>query len=174
MSGLRWMRLAALSGALVLGACSSFDREWKHAAARPAPAAAGNTDRFSGAWDGQWTSEKHRLPSGEAAGGHLRCIFTRIDDAHYRAKFHANWLVFATGYETTFRTARRGGVLDFRGEQDLGAIFGGMYRYEGHVTPGQFHARFASGYDHGRFEMARAETRGHSPRILLTPCSGRN
>lgn len=149
MNASRWVRLAALSGALLLGACSSFDREWKHAAA------AGKTDRFAGAWDGQWTSEKHRLPSGEAAGGRLRCIFTRLDDAHYRARFHAAWLIFATGYETTFRTERRGSVLAFRGEQDLGAIFGGVYRYAGQVTPRQFHARFASGYDHGRFEMVR-------------------
>lgn len=151
----RWLHLAALSSALLLGACSSFDREWKAAAQRPAPTVSGKADRFSGAWDGQWTSEKHRLPSGEAAGGRLRCIFTQIDSAHYRARFHANWLIFASGYETTFQTKRRGGVLEFRGEQDLGAIFGGVYRYTGKVTAEQFRAHFASSYDHGRFEMAR-------------------
>jgi hypothetical protein len=110
---------------------------------------------FEGAWDGQWTSEKHRLPSGEPAGGRLRCIFTRLDDAHYRARFYANWLVFATGYESTFETVRRGGALAFRGTHDLGAVFGGVYRYEGQATAEHFSASFASKYDHGRFEMRR-------------------
>ncbi len=155
MSRRRWMRLVAVGAALMLGACSSFDREWKQAAIQPAPAAAGKKDPFAGAWDGQWTSEKHRLPSGQPSGGRLRCIFTRIDEAHYRAQFRANWLVFATGYETTFRTERRGSVLAFRGEQDLGAIFGGIYRYKGQVTAEQFRAHFASSYDHGRFDMVR-------------------
>lgn len=151
MTPRRWLHLAALSAALLLGACSSFDREWKSAA----PARSGKTERFGGAWDGHWTSEKHRLPSGAPAGGRLRCLFTRIDAAHYRARFRAEWLVFATGYEVTFTTAQQGGVLAFRGEQDLGAIFGGVYHYSGRVTPEQFHARFASRSDHGRFEMLR-------------------
>ena len=130
------------------GGCASFDREWKAAAGKP------TGDPFGGRWDGQWTSEKHRLPSGPA-GGRLRCILTRLDDAHYHAKFHANWLCFATGYEVTFETRRRGQPLAFRGNQDLGAIFGGVYRYGGVVTPAHFSASFASNYDHGRFEMRR-------------------
>jgi hypothetical protein len=151
----RLRRLAVLTGALLLGACSSFEREWKEAVARPAPVVAGRPDRFAGAWDGQWTSERHRLPSGEASGGRLRCIFTRVDDAHYRAKFYADWLIFSSGYETTFLTEQRGDVLNFRGEHDLGAIFGGVYRYTGRVTPQRFQADFVSKNDQGRFEMSR-------------------
>ncbi|MGB8169575.1 MAG: hypothetical protein WCF18_18890 [Chthoniobacteraceae bacterium] len=153
--GRRWRCLAVAGWALLLSACSSFEREWKRAPGRSAakPAAA-KADPFGGAWDGGWTSEKHRLPSGPA-GGRLRCIFTHLDDAHYRARFHADWLCFATGYEVTFETRRRGDVLIFRGDQDLGAIFGGIYRYDGRVTPTHFSASFASRYDYGRFEMTR-------------------
>jgi hypothetical protein len=149
-----WLRLVVLAWALALGACaSSFERDWKvatqgkNAGRKGAP--------LSGAWDGKWTSEKHRMPSGEAAGGRLRCIFAQQDERHYRAKFCANWLTFATSYEATFDTQRKGGVLAFQGERDLGAIFGGVYRYDGRVTPAHFGASFVSRYDHGRFEMSR-------------------
>ena len=149
MSGRRWFQLVALGWALLLGACSSFEGDWKTAART------GKAASFAGAWDGQWVSEKHRLPSGQPAGGRLRCIFTPVDDAHFRARFHADWAIFTTGYEVTFDTRRRGSALAFRGEQDLGAIFGGVYRYHGRVTPQNFSATFASRYDHGRFEMRR-------------------
>lgn len=157
MTPCRWVCVAALGAALMLGGCSSFEREWKSAAHRPVAGSTARADRFAGAWDGQWTSEKHRLPSGAAAGGRLRCVFTPIDETHYRARFHADWLVFATGYEAIFTAERRGSVLAFRGEHDLGAIFGGVYRYEGRVTAEQFHARFASRSDFGRFEMGRVK-----------------
>lgn len=151
----RHATLIFLAGcALAFGGCASFDRAWKDAASSPAVMAGGKERQFSGRWDGKWTSEKHRLPTGPA-GGRLRCLFTRLDDAHYRAKFRANWLCFATGYEVTFETKRQGGALAFHGEQDLGAIFGGVYRYDGLVTAEHFSAGFASTYDYGRFEMHR-------------------
>lgn len=151
----RWFPLLAAVCGLFLGACSSFERDWKNATRAPLTQSVPKRHAaFAGAWDGQWTSEKHRLPSGPA-GGRLRCIFTPVDDTHYRAQFHANWLCFATGYEVTFDTQRRGGVLTFGGSHDLGAIFGGVYRYDGRVTPAHFLANFASRYDYGRFEMRR-------------------
>jgi hypothetical protein len=143
------IRFATIFCALLLGACSSFDRQWKSAAhARTA-------DPFSGAWDGKWTTEKHRQPSGASGGGRLRCIFTKIDATHYQAKFYANWLIFAGGYDVTFLTERRGNELLFRGEHDLGAIFGGVYRYAGRATPDHFRSTFASHSDRGVFEMTR-------------------
>ena len=63
--------------------------------------------------------------------------------------------IFATGHEVTFEAKRRGQTLAFHGSEDLGAIFGGVYRYDGVVTPQHFSASFASSYDHGRFEMHR-------------------
>ena len=151
-----WTRIAVLGCALALSGCASFNRDWSQASHQ---AAVRRSDPFGGAWDGQWTSEKHRLPSGDAAGGRLRCLFTRIDDRHYQARFHANWLFFATGYEVVFETTKRGKVLTFQGEQNLGAIFGGIYRYQGRVTPSHFSATFASRFDHGRFEMSRPAKR---------------
>jgi hypothetical protein len=151
-----WIRFFVLACALALAGCaSSFERDWKVATQGQRPGRKG--DPFSGTWNGEWTSEKHRMPSGKAAGGRLRCIFTKQDEQHYRAKFCANWLTFATSYEVAFGTQRKGGVLTFQGQQDLGAIYGGVYRYDGRVTKAHFRAAFASQYDHGRFEMTRWE-----------------
>lgn len=155
MSRLHLLRVVVgLVSLLLLSACSSFEKEWRTAKA-PAATAARKGDPFSGAWDGQWTSAKHQLPTGPA-GGRLRCIFTKKSATQYQARFHANWLIFATGYEVDFATERRGNVLHFRGEQDLGAIFGGIYRYDGKVTPARFAARFIAKSDHGRFDMVPA------------------
>jgi hypothetical protein len=154
MNSRHFLRFALLGWTLVLSACSSFNRDFKAAAAM-APAPARKAEPFGGPWAGRWVSEKHRLPNGAEAGGGLRCLFTKTDDTHYRAHFRATWLCFVSGYEVTFQTQRRGQVLFFEGEQDLGAIFGGVYRYRGQVTPEQFRAHFASAYDFGRFEMSR-------------------
>jgi len=147
----RWLSLLTAVWALTLGACSSFDRDWRAAAQRPARGA----DPVAGAWDGEWRSEMHRRKDGSLGGGRLRCIFTKADATHYRARFHANWLCFATGYTEIFETRRRAGGLDFRGKRDLGAIFGGVYRYEGRVTPERFVGRFSSGFDRGELDMRR-------------------
>ena len=155
MSHRFWIRFLTLVCALALGACASFDRDWKAAAAQSGSRVQ-KADPFSGAWDGQWTSEKHRQRSGQPGGDRLRCIFTRLDDAHYRARFRANWLIFATNFDMTFDTARHGSVLALHGEKDIGAIFGGVYRYDGQVTPRHFSTTFASRLDSGRFEMNRA------------------
>lgn len=154
MTSRAWIRIVIGAWALALSACaSSFERDWKTAAQRVAVSQKG--DPFGGAWDGVWTSEKHRLPSGKDAGGRLRCIFTKMDERHYQARFSAGWLIFTTNYESTFETQLRDGVLTFRGEHDLGAIFGGVYRYDGRVTPQHFSAGFTAKSDHGRFEMNR-------------------
>ena len=142
-----------LCALLALSGCASFEREWKAdrqreiADSKPAP--------FAGRWDGRWTSARHTAPSGGPAGGRLRCILTQTDDRHYRAKFKANWMIFASGYSVVFQTERRGGALLIRGDHDIGALFGGIYRYGGRITPSRFSATYDSSYDRGTFEMAR-------------------
>ena len=149
MNPRRLLCLALLGWALVLAGCSSFNRDFK-AASPPAATAARKADPFSGPWDGQWKSVDHK-----AAGGRLRCLFTRVDAAHYKARFRANWLFFASGYELTFQTKRRGDLLFFEGQHDLGLLFGGVYRYQGRATPEHFSATYTSKYDDGSFEMKR-------------------
>ncbi|MDQ3625257.1 MAG: hypothetical protein M3463_22725 [Verrucomicrobiota bacterium] len=142
------LRAIAAVAALSCAACSSFNQDWKQAAAAPA------RDPFAGAYEGRWTSAKHR-----GASGRLRCVFTRMDDTRYHGRFRANWMAFVSGYDTTFRTARRGDALEFQGEHDIGALWGGVYRYSGRIERGRFAARYTSSYDEGTFEMTRQLTK---------------
>jgi hypothetical protein len=42
------------------------------------------------------------------------------------------------------------------GEKDLGR-FGGVFRFTGTATPGEFHASYRAKMDHGVFEMKRPQ-----------------
>jgi hypothetical protein len=50
--------------------------------------------------------------------------------------------------------ARRDG-LRIRGAQDLGSLQGGVYEYDGIVTPRDFRANYRSKYDTGVFHLRR-------------------
>jgi hypothetical protein len=141
----------ALAGALLAllaTGCGAirFQRAW---AAFDAPVEpAGMQGRWVGEWRSAWNGHQ----------GGLRCLLTRADELHYRADFfstYASLLYFR--YQTVFHVLAAGdGTLRFRGRQDLGALAGGLYRYEGTVTGDRFEATFeAENGDHGVFEMRR-------------------
>lgn len=88
-------------------------------------------------------------------GGRLRCLLAKLDDHRYEAKFKANWLLFASNYTTVFAVQPRKRELGLKGQHEMAAIFGGIYHYEGRVTPQHFSARYEASYDHGTFEMIR-------------------
>ena len=87
------LRLIALSLAVSLTACSSFDRHWKEAA----------TSRTAERWDGRWTSGKHVTGSGSPAGGRLRAVTEKGADGKMTAHILANWLAFSSDYTVTFQ-----------------------------------------------------------------------
>lgn len=140
--------LPAVVLALCLSACSTFDRDWQQAQATA------SKDSFSGAWEGRWKSTKHR-----AADGRLRAILSRVDARSYRARFQAQWLAFTSTYALTLEAQLRGETLIFHGHHDLGALFGGKYRYEGTAARGDFRAIYDSRYDQGAFTMSRRLTK---------------
>ena len=142
-------RLLAVLCLVASVGCSSFEKRWKEAAHTPP------RNAFSGRWEGRWTSDSHRSPSGKPMGGALRCIFTPKDASHYEAVFKAEWLVFSSTYATTFTVAPHGKELHFRGTQDLGALYGGVYRYAGTVRADRFEATYDSSYDRGVFWLKR-------------------
>ena len=128
---------------IVPGCTAGFDRDWKRTASP-------RQDSFAGRWTGTWRSEQHRGASGD-----LRCILIPRKADRYRASFQAGWLCFTSHYGATFQTERKGGEIRFRGAEDLGWLFGGVYTFEGRATRGRFQSRYRSGYDHGVFEMTR-------------------
>ena len=142
------LRLALLVFAFAFTACSSFDQEWRRAAITPA------ADKFSGRWEGHWTSAKHA-----GSGGRLQCLLSPLassserDQRTYRAFFKAHWLIFSSSYVVPLRATERDGQLRFEGSHALPALVGGVYRFKGSATTQRFLSSYDSSYDQGRFEM---------------------
>jgi hypothetical protein len=142
-----WWWVLAVCCVAVCG-CSSFNREYRQALTQPVP-----REAISGPWQGRWLSHYN---------GHndeLRALVTRIDASHYDVKFRAKYkkgITFHFGYTVRLETLpATNGVVVFRGAENLGALAGGVYRYEGHATPTNFFSTYRSKHDHGIFEMQR-------------------
>ena len=159
----RFARLAAvvLLGSLLLPmACGcAFDREWRRlkraqfAAANsesPTPATQ-PADALAGRWEGKWVSGKNKHT------GDLRAIITPVNETTYRVEYDATFLaVLRFDHGMTLAAARQpDGTVSFEGEENLGAIAGGVYRYKGSADGRTFTSTYESKYDHGTFDMAR-------------------
>ncbi|MBA4147552.1 MAG: hypothetical protein H0X66_05510 [Verrucomicrobia bacterium] len=125
--------------------CSSFHRDWRKAA-KTEPV------EIEGRWEGTWTSD---------ASGHtdkVRCLLTPISENTYEARFHAKYRkILSFGYTATFTGQHTNDVFYFSGDADLGRLAGGIYTYEGRVSPRNFFSTYNSKYDHGTFEMGRPD-----------------
>lgn len=139
----RWIFSVAL--VLLVCGCSSFNREWKRAGKQPAP-----TDSITGRWEGHWLSDVN------AHTGKLRCIVTHQTNDLYAARFRATYKkILRFSYTVPLTVNASNEVWHFRGEEDLGALAGGIYRYVGSATATNFHSTYDSKYDRGVFEMQR-------------------
>lgn len=139
----RWT--CALALALLVCGCSSFNREWKRAGKQPAP-----TNSITGRWEGLWLSDVN------AHTGKLRCIVTHQTNDLYAARFRATYKkILRFSYTVPLTVNASSAVWHFRGEEDLGALAGGVYRYVGSATTTNFHSTYDSKYDRGTFEMHR-------------------
>jgi hypothetical protein len=144
-AGAAWVCRALMGiSSLALVSCSSgFDAKWRAPARQPV------RDAITGRYAGEWRSTRgsHR--------GALECIFTKESPRVYRADFHAHWHGFASSYSVPFHTEKVGSRVRFRGEEDLGMIFGGVYGYQGEVSSTSLSASYDSRYDTGVFELHR-------------------
>jgi hypothetical protein len=131
--------------AVLVCGCSSFNREWKRAGKQPAP-----TDSVIGRWEGHWLSDVN------AHTGKLRCIVTHQTNDLYAARFRATYMkILRFSYTVPLTVNASNDVWHFRGEEDLGTMAGGVYRYEGNATTTNFHSTYDSKYDRGVFKMQR-------------------
>ena len=146
--------------AFALCGCSTFNYEWRQAAAHPVP-----TNGITGQWQGRWMSN---------ANGHedsLRCIITKVDEDNYDAKFRAaykKWITFHFGYTVRLETKNAATRITFHGREDLGPLAGGVYTYEGYADPTNFFSTYKSKYDQGTFQMNRPTGRRTIP-VYSTP-----
>ena len=135
--------LFLLLGLLAVSGCSSFQREWKQAAAGP-PAG------LEGRWSGVWRSDAN------GHTGQLRCLVTRAEDGAYRARFHARYeKIFTFGYTVALQVRQPGDHFQFTGDANLGWYAGGVYHYEGTASATNFLATYRCPRDHGTFTLAR-------------------
>lgn len=138
--------LAVIMIALLCG-CSSFNREWKTAGKSPTP-----TNSVTGRWEGRWLSQQN------GHNGALRCLITESSGGSYQAYFRATYLKVARfSYKVPLTVISSNDVWHFTGEEDLGVLAGGDYRYEGSASVTNFTSTYSSKYDHGVFQMTRPQ-----------------
>jgi hypothetical protein len=140
--------------------CSTkFNGEWKRSTADFAQHPAKD---MTGPWIGYWRSDFN------GHTGELRCIVSPVvaeatkpgaakkPGEPYKFHYHAVFMKFlSAGYTVTHQVVRSGNGYTFTGEQSLFGKGAGLYHYDGHATPGEFHATYRSEGDHGVFEMKR-------------------
>ena len=146
MKGLKTIWYSGFAFALFfLTGCSSFHNEWKAAMKAPIP-----SNSIEGPWSGDWRSDVN------GHHGPLRCVVTKTSDSTYRAHFRAHYRkIIRFTYVAMLNGQETNGVVTLRGEADLGKLAGGIYKYEGNVTPTDFHSSYANKYDHGAYQMTR-------------------
>ena len=140
-----WLILLPLLAALATVGCSTFNREWKAAAATPAA-----TNDVSGRWQGIWRSDVN------GHTGKLRCMVTRQSGTNYTARFHAKYRkILSFGYTVELAVQESAGLFHFQGEANLGKLAGGIYDYAGEASATNFFSTYRCKYDHGIFQMSR-------------------
>jgi hypothetical protein len=147
---------------MVVGTGCAFDRKWRAMKRAELVDNAPAADGLAGRWEGRWVSDAN----GHSGG--LRAIITPAPqtltaDRHYHAEFDASYMgLLRFGYGMTLvaktNQAATGGHVSFHGEEDLGAMAGGLYRYNGTADGTTFNATYESKDDKGRFEMSRPRT----------------
>jgi len=141
-----WMLKGLLLVVIVTGTgcASQYKRAWR-AYVDKTP-----EDMFSGRWEGEWISKHngHR--------GRLRAMIDHLDGNEYNARFHATYAkVLQFTHGNVFTVRPDGPAVIFNGQNDLGKLAGGMYRYSGKVDADDFVAVYRADVDHGVFTMKR-------------------
>lgn len=138
------VRGAALTAMMVLSGCSTFNRDWKAAAALPTP-----TNSIEGRWEGKWLSDHN------GHNGALRAIVRKLDNGQYETRFHAKYAgLLSFGMQSKLDVKPAGGLWQFSGEENLGKPYG-VYRYEGKASATNFFSTYKASFDHGTFQMTR-------------------
>jgi hypothetical protein len=133
--------------------CSTFSRDWRHAGRQPV-----QTNSIAGRWEGRWLSDLN------GHNGKLLCLVSRQPDGDFAARFRATyWGVLRFSYRVTLKVERHDDAWHFRGEENLGKLAGGIYRYSGRASATNFYSTYDSKYDRGVFAMRRAAGDGVSP-----------
>jgi hypothetical protein len=130
---------------VVLAGCTSFESDWKATTRHPTP-----TNDISGPWIGTWQN------TNNAHGDQLRAVVKRVGLHAWKAHFHAHYGRLLTfSYEARLTGDEHEGRVQFTGEQNLGWLAGGTFRYVGEASPTNFFSTYENAYDSGTFTLHR-------------------
>ncbi len=125
--------------------CLTFEQRWEDARIYDVPAGS-----IQGRWQGEWRSDTTDRQ------GPVRCILTPVRGGRYEARFDTRFARFVPQEHRVILVGEeRGGLWRFRGESNLGWWTGGVYTYQGQVSPDRFFATYTSAQDSGEIEMTR-------------------
>lgn len=139
---------AALIG-LSLPSCTSpgFQRAWKQAATLP------QSDPVCGQWLGTWQSDANQHH------GNLRCIVTppKSPGQPHQFHYHATWMRFLSGTYRAQHSVTPSGksTWTLAGQHQMPSWAGGLYTYQGQLSPSNFTANYKCELDHGTFTLSR-------------------
>ncbi|NBR84650.1 MAG: hypothetical protein EB141_08090 [Verrucomicrobia bacterium] len=134
----------ALLALVVFSGCSTFNRDWQAAAARPTP-----MDSIEGRWEGRWLSDHN------GHNGSLRALVRRLDNGQFETRYHATYEgVLSFGMQMNLTLVPTNGGWAFSGAENLGRFYG-VYRYEGRASATNFYSTYKASVDHGTFQMTR-------------------
>lgn len=138
------LQVSGLFLALLAG-CTTFDAGYEAALVNRAKAG------VEGAWEGRWQS-------GNGHGGdRLRAVVTQREPQKLHVIFRAHfWGIFDIDEEVDLNVTSTNPIRA-SGEADLGYFKGGVYSYDATITPVKFDATYKSKYDHGVFNLSRAQ-----------------
>lgn len=138
-----------LAAVVVAGKFAGFGCAGRQQPMTPAPSIS-NADLMEGNWHGTWSSNQRDM------GGELRCRIGKLPSGDYRAQFNAVFAkVFTNESLVKLRVDSKGSSWTFSGEEDLGMLKGGIYKYTGRSDGQEFVCDYDSRYDKGTFRMKR-------------------
>ena len=140
--------LLTLGGVIVMARVAGFG-----CATSPMPIAAPAppAELLAGNWTGTWTSSQNGM------NGALRCFIEKQTDEAYQARFDAVFAkVFTHTCKVTLAVQRKPSQWEFSGQQDLGLLNGGVYKYVGQSDGNDFVCTYDSAMDKGTFRLKRA------------------
>jgi hypothetical protein len=116
----------------------------------PGDARLSRADLLEGSWSGTWASNQSQM------SGDLRCRIEKLKPGAYLAHFDAVFAKYLTNQSTvTLNVRPKAAVWHFTGQEDLGLIKGGLYKYDGRSDGNEFFCDYDSKYDKGTFRLKR-------------------
>lgn len=137
--------LSTLVASALLTGCTSFESDWNATTRYPSP-----IGDISGPWIGTWQN------TNNAHGDQLRAVVRRVGLHEWQAHFHAHYGRLLTfSYRAKLTGDEKDGQVHFTGEQNLGWLAGGTFRYVGEASPTNFFSTYENAYDSGTFTLHR-------------------